>query len=75
MFMETIWHIISSGLLIGIFISAPMGPVGMLVIQRTLNKGRLAALFTGIGAAVSDLTYSLLAGLGISFVTDFIESK
>ena len=73
--METIWHIISSGLLIGIFISAPMGPVGMLVIQRTLNKGRLAALFTGIGAAVSDLTYSLLAGLGISFVTAFIESK
>lgn len=73
--METIWHIITSGLLIGIFISAPMGPVGMLVIQRTLNKGRHAAFYTGIGAAVSDLTYSLLAGLGISFVTDFIESK
>ena len=75
MIMEYIWHIISSGLLIGIFISAPMGPVGMLVIRRTLNKGRLPALFTGIGAALSDLTYSLLTGLGISFITDFIESK
>ena len=75
MIMEYIWHIISSGLLIGIFISAPMGPVGMLVIQRTLNKGRLPALFTGIGAAFSDLTYSLLTGLGISFITDFIESR
>ncbi len=73
--MESIWHIVSSGLLIGIFISAPMGPVGMLVIQRTLNKGRHAALFTGVGAAISDFTYCLLAGLGISFVTDFIESK
>lgn len=75
MIMEYIWHIISSGLLIGIFISAPMGPVGMLVIQRTLNKGRRPALFTGVGAALSDLTYSLLTGLGISFITDFIESK
>ncbi len=73
--MEHFWHIISSGLLIGIFISAPMGPIGMLVIQRTLNKGRRPALFTGVGAALSDLTYSLLTGLGLSFITDFIIAK
>lgn len=73
--MEHIWHIVSSGILIGIFISAPMGPVGMLVIQRTLNKGRWPALFTGMGAALSDLTYSLLTGLGLSFITDFIKSQ
>ena len=73
--MESFWHIISSGLLIGIFISAPMGPIGMLVIQRTLNKGRRMALFTGVGAALSDLTYSLLTGLGLSFITDFIIAK
>lgn len=52
-----------------------MGPVGMLVIQRTLNKGRWPALATGIGAALSDLTYSLLTGFGLSFITDFIESQ
>ncbi len=62
--MEYFGQIITSGLLIGIFISAPMGPIGMLVIQRTLNKGRHAAFFTGIGAALSDLTYCLLTGLG-----------
>ena len=73
--MEYLWHIISSGLLIGIFISAPMGPIGMLVIQRTLNKGRRMALFTGVGAALSDLTYSLLTGLGLSVITDFIIAK
>lgn len=61
------------GLIIGILISAPMGPIGVLVIQRTLNKGRLPALYTGCGAALSDLTYSLLTGLGLSFVHDFIE--
>lgn len=73
--MEYFGQIIISGLLIGVFISAPMGPTGMLVIQRTLNKGRRPALFTGIGAAFSDLTYCLLTGLGISFITDFIIAK
>lgn len=73
--MENFIQILTSGLLIGIFVSAPMGPIGMLVIQRTLNKGRRPALFTGVGAALSDLTYSLLTGLGLSFVTDFITTN
>lgn len=63
------------GLLIGILVSAPMGPIGMLCIQRTLNRGRLPAFFTGVGAGLSDLIYCLLTGLGLSFVTDFIESN
>ncbi len=62
------------GILIGIFVSAPMGPIGMLCIQRTLSRGRWPAFFTGVGAALSDLTYCLLTGLGLSFVTDFIET-
>ena len=49
-----------------------MGPIGILCIQRTLNKGRNSGLFTGVGAAASDLFYCLLVGLGISLVTDFI---
>ncbi len=72
--MEQFAYIILRGIAIGIFISAPMGPIGMLCIQRTLNKGRWPAFFTGIGAALSDLVYCLLTGLGLSFVTDFIES-
>lgn len=63
------------GLLIGILVSAPMGPIGMLCIQRTLNRGRWPAFFTGLGASVSDLIYCLLTGLGMSFVTDFIETN
>ncbi|MBQ1746133.1 MAG: LysE family transporter, partial [Muribaculaceae bacterium] len=53
-------------------LSAPMGPIGILCIQRTLNKGRNSGFFTGVGAAASDLFYCLLVGLGISLVTDFI---
>lgn len=50
-----------------------MGPIGMLIIQRTLSKGRWPAFFTGLGAALSDLLYCLLAGFGLSFITDVIE--
>ena len=53
--MDQILYILPRGLAIGILISAPMGPIGMLVIQRTLSKGRWPAFFTGIGAALSDL--------------------
>lgn len=50
-----------------------MGPVGILCIQRTLAKGRKAGLFTGVGAAASDLIYCLLTGFGLSFIQEFIE--
>jgi len=49
-----------------------MGPIGILCVQRTLNNGRNSGFFTGVGAAVSDLFYCLLVGLGVSLVTDFI---
>ncbi len=71
--MENFLYILPRGLAIGALISAPMGPIGMLIIQRTLSKGRWPAFFTGIGAALSDLLYCLLAGFGLSFITDIIE--
>lgn len=70
--MGTIISILVGCVSIGIFLSAPMGPIGILCIQRTLNKGRHSGLFTGVGAAASDLFYCLLVGLGISLITDFI---
>ena len=63
------------GLAVGVFVSAPMGPVGVLCIQRTLNKGRWEGFFTGVGASVSDLLYCLLAGFGIALVEDFIKNQ
>ncbi len=63
------------GILIGIMASAPMGPVGVLCIQRTLNKGRWYGFVTGIGAAVSDIIYALLTGFGMSFVMNFVNNE
>ena len=71
--MEQLLYILPRGFLIGVLISAPMGPIGMLVIQRTLSKGRWPGMFTGVGASVSDLLYCLLTGFGISFITDMID--
>ncbi len=62
-----------NGMLIGILCSAPMGPVGVLCVQRTLNKGRDFGLVTGIGASLSDMFYALMTGLGMSFVMDFVK--
>lgn len=71
--VESLFYMLWRGVAIGILVSAPMGPVGMLCIQRTLEKGRRAGLFTGIGAALSDLMYCLLTGFGLSFIEEFIE--
>ena len=63
------------GILIGLVASAPMGPVGVLCIQRTLNKGRWYGFMTGIGACVSDIIYALITGFGMSFVMDFVGNE
>lgn len=71
--IESIIYMAWRGVAIGILISAPMGPVGILCIQRTLEKGRRAGFYTGIGAALSDLLYCLLTAFGLSFIEEFIE--
>lgn len=62
-----------SGVLIGILVSAPMGPVGILCIRRTIHRGGKAGLITGIGAAFSDITYAAMTYLGASFAVSFME--
>lgn len=65
----------AKGLLIGILVSAPMGLVGMLCIQRTLSKGRWHGFVTGLGAMVSDIIYAMLTSLGMGVVVNFVEAN
>ena len=67
--------LVLKGMLIGMVASAPMGPVGVLCVQRTLNKGRWYGFVTGIGAAVSDIIYAGMTGFGMAFVMDFINNE
>lgn len=65
---------ILTGILIGICVSAPVGPLGVLCIQRTLSRGKLHGFITGMGATTSDIIYALLVSLGMSFILDFINT-
>ncbi|MGN0186372.1 MAG: LysE family translocator [Paludibacteraceae bacterium] len=72
--MSNLIYIIISGFIIGLFTSVPVGPLGIITIQRTLNHGRWHGLVTGLGAATSDLLYASIVGFSMSFVTDFINA-
>lgn len=61
------------GIFAGLLVSAPMGPSGILVIQRTLNKGRLPGLFTGLGAVMSDLFYAVLTVYAYKLVDEWLN--
>ncbi len=65
--------ILYKGFLIGILVSAPMGPIGLLCIQRTLNKGRWHGFFSGVGAVFSDIIYATITCLGMGFIIDFVK--
>lgn len=73
--MPSIVDVLLKGVIIGIVVSAPMGPVGVLCIQRTLNKGRWYGFVTGVGATASDLIYALITGYGMSFVSDVLAKN
>lgn len=60
------------GALIGLAIAAPVGPIGVLCIRRTLADGRLAGFVSGLGAATADLLYGLIAVLGLTALADLL---
>lgn len=63
------------GLLLGFSIAAPVGPIGVLCIRRTLAEGRLAGLVSGLGAATADAFYGLIAAFGLTFVTSVLVDQ
>ena len=63
------------GLMIGFAIAAPVGPIGLLCIQRTLAYGRLTGLVTGLGAASADAIYGLVAGFGLTAISAFLVEQ
>lgn len=60
----------SQALLIGLSIAAPVGPIGLLTIQRSLEHGPRAGLATGLGAAAADAVYGAIGAYGVSWLLD-----
>lgn len=63
------------GLIIGFSIAAPVGPIGVLCIRRTLAKGRVYGLVSGLGAATADTIYGFIAGFGLTFISEMLISQ
>ena len=63
------------GILVGLLASIPLGPVGIICIQRTINKGKLSGFLSGIGAASADTIFAAIAGFSLTFIISYIEER
>ena len=68
-------HFFFEGIIIGFSIAAPVGPIGILCIRRSLDKGILSGLLTGMGAASADAIYGSIAGFGLTLVSNFLVNN
>jgi threonine/homoserine/homoserine lactone efflux protein len=69
------WGLFIKGFIIGFSIAAPVGPIGILCIQRTLSGGNVQGLVTGLGAATADALYGFVAAFGLTFISNFLVDQ
>ena len=62
------------GIAVGFFVAAIVGPIAILCIRRTLLEGQMAGLAVGLGVAIADGMYALIAGLGLTIIFDFLDT-
>jgi threonine/homoserine/homoserine lactone efflux protein len=62
-------------MIIGFSIAAPVGPIGILCIRRTLAEGPTSGLISGLGAATADAIYGFIAGFGLTFISNLLISQ
>src|SRR5205085_8581760 len=63
------------GLVLGFAIAAPVGPIGVLCIRRSLAEGQAAGLATGLGAATADALYGCVAAFGLTVISSFLVQQ
>jgi threonine/homoserine/homoserine lactone efflux protein len=59
------------GILAGLLVSMPLGPIGVVLIQRTMNKGFASGIISGLGVATADTLFAIIASFGLTFITNF----
>lgn len=62
-----------TGIVIGLMVSMPLGPIGLLIIQRTVNKNRISGFLSGIGVALSDTFYAIIAGFSLTYIVAILK--
>jgi threonine/homoserine/homoserine lactone efflux protein len=71
--MESTFFI--KGLIAGFIICVPFGPIGLLCVMRTLTDGKVAGIASVLGASVIDAIYCAIAGLGVSYISNFLNNE
>lgn len=70
-----IFMLLIKGIIVGLLASIPLGPIGIICIQRTINKGKLSGFLSGMGAASADTVFAAIAGFSLSFIISFIQEQ
>jgi threonine/homoserine/homoserine lactone efflux protein len=65
-------YYLMKGLIIGLSIAVPVGPIGILCIRRTLSQGRIIGILSGLGAATADAFYGAIVGFGFTVLSDLL---
>jgi threonine/homoserine/homoserine lactone efflux protein len=68
-------ELIFKGIIIGLIVSVPMGPAGIVLVNRTIKRGLLSGFFSGMGVVVADTILAIVAGLGFTFIISFFEDE
>ncbi len=69
------FSLLMKGILIGCIVSIPLGPMGLLAVQRTLNRGRASGFYSGMGIATADAIFALVAAIGLTFIINFLNEQ
>lgn len=69
------FNLFITGIVAGFLVAMPVGPIGILIIQRTINKSRLSGLMSGLGAGLADAFYAVIAGYSLTVVIDLINQN
>jgi len=68
-------ELIFKGIIIGLTVSVPLGPAGIVLVNRTIKRGLLSGFFSGMGVAAADTILAIVAGLGFTFIITFFEDE
>jgi len=73
--MITVLEILLKGIILGLTVSMPLGPIGIIMINRTIKRGMLSGFFSGLGMASADTLLAILAGIGFTVIVSFINKE
>ena len=68
-------EILFKGIILGLMVSMPLGPIGIILVNRTIKRGILSGFFSGMGLATADTILAIAAGLGFTFVISFFQDE